>query len=84
MIGRKALICSGVLFLIFGSNVVLGSMGGPQFLGDLGELWMMILSVVFFVIAIIHEENKAKKENQENAAANGQGQSEFSKQGGTK
>ena len=63
MTGRMALIVAGVLFVIFGSNVVLGSMGSPQFLGDLGELWMMILSVVFFVIAIIQEENK------ENAAA---------------
>ena len=71
MSGRKALIGSGVLFVIFGSNVVLGSMGGAQFLGDLGELWMVILSVVFFVIAIIQEEYKAKKENKEDAAVEG-------------
>lgn len=71
MIGRTALIGSGILFMIFGSNVVLGSMGGPQFLGDLGELWMMILSVVFFVVAIIQEENKARKEDKENAAVEG-------------
>jgi len=49
-----------VLFLIFGSNVVLGSMGSPQFLGDLGELLLVISAVIFFVIAIIQREFKEK------------------------
>lgn len=61
------LILAGVLFLIFGVNVVLGSMGGPQFLGDLGELLVVIASVIFFVTAIIQQENiekeKARTEN---------------------
>ena len=60
MTGRIALIVSGLLFGIFGLNVVMGSMGGSQFLGDLGELWMVILSVVCFVCAIVQEENKEK------------------------
>ena len=55
------LIVAGVLFVIFGLNVVLGSMGGPQFLGDLGELLVVLASVVFFVIAIIQRENSEKK-----------------------
>jgi hypothetical protein len=49
-----------ILFLIFGTNVVLGSIGSPQFLGDLGELLIVISSVIFFVIAIIQSENKIK------------------------
>ena len=55
------LIISGVLFLIFGLNVVLGSLGGPQFLGDLGELLVVIASVIFFVITIIQRENREKE-----------------------
>ncbi len=46
------------LFLVFGANVVLGSIGSSQFLGDLGELLIVISSVIFFVIAIIQSENK--------------------------
>lgn len=49
-----------VLFLIFGTNVVLGSVGGTQFAGDLGELLIVISSVIFFVIAIIQSEEKTK------------------------
>jgi len=47
-----------VLFLVFGVNVALGSIGSSQFLGDLGELLIVISSVIFFVIAIIQSENK--------------------------
>ncbi len=54
------LIFSAVMFIIFGTNVVLGAMGSPQFLGDLGELLFVILSVIFFVIAIIQREAKQK------------------------
>ncbi len=71
MSGRKALIVAAALFMIFGLNVVLGSMGVRQFLGDLGELWMVILSTVFFVVAILQEERKTKMENNENMAAEG-------------
>ncbi|MGI9400670.1 MAG: hypothetical protein ACR2O0_05410 [Rhizobiaceae bacterium] len=63
------LIISGVLFFIFGLNVVLGSIGGPQFLGDLGELLVVIASVVFFVVTIIQRENREK----ESAAAESEG-----------
>ena len=59
MAGRKALIGSGIAFVAFASNVVLGSMGGAQFLGDLGELGLVILSVILFVVAIIQKENQA-------------------------
>ena len=54
------LLIAIALFLIFGSNVVVGSMGGSQFMGDLGELLVVIASVVFFVIAIIQKELKVK------------------------
>ncbi len=49
-----------VLFLIFVANVSLGSIGRSQFLGDLGELFVVIASVIFFVIAIIQSEKKSK------------------------
>ena len=45
------------LFLVFVVNVILGSIGSAQFLGDLGELLIVISSVIFFVIAIIQSEN---------------------------
>lgn len=48
------------LFLVFGVNVTLGSIGSSQFLGDLGELLIVISSVIFFVIAIIQSENQSK------------------------
>jgi len=54
------LIIAIALFIIFGSNVVLGSMGGPQFLGDVGELLVVISSVLFFVVGIIQKEFKEK------------------------
>jgi hypothetical protein len=48
------------LFLVFTVNVILGSIGNTQFLGDIGELLIVISSVIFFVIAIIQSENKTK------------------------
>ena len=54
------LLISIALFMIFGSNVVVGSMGGPQFMGDLGELLVVVSSVLFFVIAIVQKESKEK------------------------
>ena len=62
---RQMLLISGALFLIFGTNVVIGSMGGPQFLGDVGELLVVISSVLFFVAGIIKKEfnEKASADN---------------------
>lgn len=50
-----------IMFSIFAVNVVLGSMGATPFLGNVGELLVLLATAVLFVIAILRSEAAAKK-----------------------
>mgnify|MGYP001111097303 CR=1 FL=1 len=52
---------SGVLFLMFFSNVVLGAMALPKFLSDSGELLTLLAAVVAFVVCILTAEAQKKQ-----------------------
>lgn len=59
------LIGALILFLIFASNVALGSMSSDPFLSDVGEMLVLSGATVLFVVAILRKEaaekSKAKK-----------------------
>lgn len=58
--GRLALWASLVIFLIFFLNVALGAMGASVFLTDVGEAVVLFVAVIFFVVAILISEARAK------------------------
>ncbi|MEC5324046.1 hypothetical protein [Aurantimonas sp. A3-2-R12] len=54
--GAAALAATGVVFAIFVANVVLGAMAGKAFLSDVGEMLVLSLASILFVIAVLHRE----------------------------
>ena len=51
------------LFLIFGTNVVMGAASGSPFLGDVGEMLVLFAASAVFVVAILKKEADRKDEN---------------------
>lgn len=58
-----ALAVSAVLFLIFATNVVMGSSTGTTFLGDVSEMLVLFAASIAFVAAILRREARAKEKN---------------------
>ncbi|WP_120496784.1 hypothetical protein [Kiloniella sp. EL199] len=52
-----------LLFLIFASNVVLGSSGQAVFLGDVTEMLVLFAAVIAFVAMILQKEAVQKEKN---------------------
>ena len=50
------LIASFIVFVIYFSNVALGAFADNAFLGDIGEMLVLIGATVLFVIAILQKE----------------------------
>ena len=50
-----------LLFAIFGSNVILGSMGMGGFLGDVSEMLILLAASITFVAAILQKETAEKE-----------------------
>ena len=50
-----------LLFAIFGSNVILGSMGMGGFLGDVSEMLILLAASITFVAAILQKEAAEKE-----------------------
>lgn len=50
-----------ILFSIFSVNVGLGSIGRPVFLGDVGEMLVLLATAILFVVAILKREAASKK-----------------------
>lgn len=57
------LIAAAVLFGAFGLNVILGAYAGAPFLGDIGEMLLLLAAVITFVVAALKSE--AARKNQE-------------------
>lgn len=51
-----ALLLSGIAFLVFATNVVLGATSSSAFMGDVAEMLTLLLATFFFVIEILKRE----------------------------
>ncbi|MDU8911586.1 hypothetical protein [Aestuariicoccus sp. MJ-SS9] len=60
-----ALIGAIIFFVIFAANVALGSATGEPFLSDIGEMLVLMVAAVLFVVAILKKEadHKAAQQN---------------------
>ena len=56
-----ALIGSVILLAVFVLNVALGATSNSAFLGDIGEMLLLLSASILFVIAILKKEADAKK-----------------------
>lgn len=56
------LVASFIAFVVFTVNVALGASSGNAFLGDVGEMLVLLVASVFFVVAILLKEAERKKE----------------------
>ena len=54
------LVLSIMLFLVFATNVGLGSFGSTPFLGDIGEMLLLFSAAISFVVAILQRESAAQ------------------------
>ncbi|AZV78917.1 hypothetical protein EBB79_14255 [Parasedimentitalea marina] len=54
-----------LLFAVFGSNVILGSMGMGVFLGDVSEMLILLAASIIFVAAILKKETAEKQSNKQ-------------------
>ncbi len=50
------LVLSGLSFAAFAWSVVYGSFTGLSFFGDKGELALLVLTTLFFIVAILKAE----------------------------
>ena len=58
-----SLIVSIVLFVVFAANVAIGSFTGKPFLGDIGEMLLLLAASLAFVAAILAREASARKDS---------------------
>lgn len=56
-----AFIASLILMAVFVVNVTLGATSNSAFLGDVGEMLLLLSAAILFVIAILKKEADAKK-----------------------
>ncbi|MEP5761841.1 MAG: hypothetical protein ABJ327_21535 [Litoreibacter sp.] len=47
---------SFIVFAVFFLNVALGAFAGEAFLGDVGEMLVLFVAVLLFVVAILKKE----------------------------
>lgn len=66
------LVFAVMLFGIFATNVALGSFGSTVFLGDVGEMLMLLASSIAFVVAVLKREaaTRSSYSNQEDKGRN--------------
>lgn len=50
------LFASLIVFVVYFSNVALGAFGGTVFLGDVGEMLVLLTASIIFVAAILKKE----------------------------
>lgn len=58
------LIIAALFALAFVANVVMGATGGSSFVGDVGEMLLLLAASVNFVVAILKREAAAAKTHQ--------------------
>ncbi|MBD3662349.1 hypothetical protein [Sulfitobacter aestuariivivens] len=60
------LISSFIVFAVFFLNVALGAFANSAFLGDVGEMLVLFLASVLFVVAILKKEADRSKNDDSN------------------
>ena len=56
-----------ILLVIFFTNVLIGTLGGQPFLGDVGELFLLLVASIIFTITILkHERVERVQRNKSN------------------
>ena len=58
-----SLAISGLFFAVFALNVVLGAFWGSAFLGDVGEMLVLLAASASFVVAILKKEADRSNKN---------------------
>ncbi len=57
------LAASIIVFVVYFANVVLGALANNAFLGDVGEMLVLFVATVLFVVAILQKEAARKNKN---------------------
>lgn len=57
------LAASFIVFAIYFANVVLGAFASSAFLGDVGEMLVLLAASILFVVAILQKEADHKDKN---------------------
>ena len=57
------LAASIIVFVIYFTNVALGAFAGNAFLGDVGEMLVLFVATILFVVAILQKEADRKSKN---------------------
>ena len=56
-----------ILLVIFFTNVLIGTLGGEPFLGDVGELLLLLVASIIFTITVLkHERVERIERNKSN------------------
>ena len=50
------LIASAIVFILYFANVTLGAFTGSAMLGDVGEMLVLFVATILFVVAIVKKE----------------------------
>ncbi|MFK7942572.1 MAG: hypothetical protein AB8B85_06630 [Paracoccaceae bacterium] len=50
------LLASVIVFAIYFTNVAMGAFGGTAFLSDVGEMVVLFVASILFVVAILQKE----------------------------
>ncbi|MCF2872420.1 hypothetical protein L0664_15200 [Octadecabacter sp. G9-8] len=59
------LISSFIVFAVFFVNVAMGAFGDASFLGDVGEMVVLFIASVLFVVAILKKEAARNRDDAE-------------------
>ncbi len=57
------LAASIIVFVVYFANVVMGAYGSNAFLGDVGEMLVLFVATLLFVVAILQKEAARKNKN---------------------
>jgi len=57
------LAASIAVFVVYFANVALGAFAGSAFLGDVGEMLVLLAASILFVVAILNKEADRKNNN---------------------
>lgn len=55
------LIASAIVFAFYFANVSLGAFSGSAVLGDVGEMLLLFVATILFVVAILKEERERER-----------------------
>ncbi len=56
------LVASFLAFIVYTVNVAMGAINGTPFLGDVGEMLVLLKASAFFVVAILIKETERNRE----------------------